>query len=373
MIDELRVAAGGVTSRVLIGPGLVEDAGRHVGRLVRGSRLALVSDEAVWAAQGDRLRRGLHGIGLEPVPILIPPGEASKSWPMLESLLERLLALGIERGDHFVAFGGGVVGDLAGLAASLLKRGCGIVHVPTSLLAQVDSSIGGKTAINARAGKNLVGTFHFPSLVLIDPDCLSTLPFREYRAGIAEIVKYGLIDDLPFFEWCEANMAQLAARDREALRHAITTSVRAKARIVAEDARETGERALLNLGHSFAHAIEAEAGYAPTILHGEAVGIGMAMAFRLSARLGLCDRGAAERVEACLESAGLPTRLADAKVPLRAQALLDRMRHDKKARGGAAALILATAIGRAFIEPNAPVGELRAFLAEETAVGAEAD
>jgi 3-dehydroquinate synthase len=270
---------------------------------------------------------------------VLPPGEASKSLGQVERLLDAMLEAGIGRADHVVAMGGGVVGDVAGFAAALLKRGCNWIAVPTSLLAQVDSAVGGKTGVNARQGKNLIGAFHAPAQVLIDPETLATLPERELRAGYGEVVKYGLIGNADFFAWCEANGAALLAGDRKARLHAIETCVRAKRALVAGDERDlSGQRALLNFGHSFGHAIEAETG----MLHGEAVAIGMATAFRLSVERGLCPPEDAERAIAHLESVGLPTETDVA--PTRLQA---RMRHDKKA----GALILTRGIGRAFLEP----------------------
>jgi 3-dehydroquinate synthase len=321
--------------------------------------LVVVSDENVWAAQGVSFAAS----GLDIVPILVAPGEASKSWAGLAALVEKLIALGVERSDHIVAFGGGMVGDLVGFTAAILKRGCRFVQVPTTLLAQVDSSVGGKTAINAGGGKNMVGAFYQPAAVLIDPETLATLPERELRAGYAETVKYGLIGDPDFFAWCETNAARLLAGDPEARRHAIETSVRMKAAIVGDDERETkGRRALLNLGHTFGHAIEAEAGLGG-MLHGEAVALGMALAFRFSAQRGLCPPGDADRVTAHLADAGLPIRL-ESGTP---QRLVLHMAGDKKAAGGRTPFILAHGIGRAFVDESVELGEVEAFLRRELA------
>ncbi|HEX6375345.1 MAG TPA: 3-dehydroquinate synthase [Allosphingosinicella sp.] len=329
----VEVALGERRYTILIASGLLDRAGGPLAPFARDGRMVAVSDENVWAVQGPRLVES----GLDIVPLVVPPGERSKSWAQLEALTERLLDLGIERGDTILAFGGGMVGDLAGFAASILKRGCAYVQLPTTLLAQVDSSVGGKTAINAAAGKNLIGAFHQPAAVLIDPTTLDTLPERELRAGYAEVVKYGLIGDAGFFAWCEANGPELLAGDADAQLHAIETCVRAKAAIVVEDERETtGRRALLNFGHTFGHAIEAETG----ILHGEAVAIGMAMAFRLSVERGFCPAADAERAIAHLESVGLPSA-----TDVAGDRLAARMRHDKK--GGA--LVLTRGIGRAFL------------------------
>ena len=294
---------------IMIEEGLLDRASEHLGRFARGGRLVVVTDEHVAAALLPRFAIGLGDVAIE--PIVLAPGEGSKSWETLERLTDRLLTLGVERGDRIVALGGGVIGDLVGFAAAILKRGCGFVQVPTTLLAQVDSSVGGKTAINSAAGKNLIGAFHQPDLVLIDPATLATLPPRELRAGYAEIIKYGLIDDPNFFAWCEAEGAGLLAGDAAARVHAIAHSVAAKARVVAADERETsGARALLNLGHTFGHALEAETGFSDTLLHGEAVACGMALAFRFSAALGLCPREDAARVDAHLSASGLPVTLA---------------------------------------------------------------
>jgi 3-dehydroquinate synthase len=336
-VSRIQVALGARSYEAVIEAGLLDRAGEALRPFARDGRVVVVADAGAWAAQGGRLAAG--GLDLALVPV--PAGEASKSWEALRDLTDRLLGLGVERGDTLVAFGGGMIGDLAGFAAAILKRGCPYVQVPTTLLAQVDSSVGGKTAINAAAGKNLIGAFHQPAAVLIDPTTLDTLPDRELRAGYAEVVKYGLIGDAAFFAWCEANGTALLAGDAEARLHAIETCVRAKAAIVAEDERETsGRRALLNFGHSFGHAIEAETG----MLHGEAVAIGMAMAFRLSVERGLCPADEAARAIDHLESVGLPT--ATDLDPAR---LAARMRHDKK--GGA--LVLTRGIGRAYLaEPK---------------------
>jgi 3-dehydroquinate synthase len=349
----VEVALGPASYEVLIGEGLLDEAGEWLAPFARGGRLVVVADEGAWAAQGARLA----ACGLEVEPILVPAGEASKSWAGLARLADSLLALGVERGDHLAAFGGGMAGDLAGFAAAVLKRGIGWVQVPTTLLAQVDSSVGGKTGINAAAGKNLVGAFHQPAMVLIDPSTLDTLPARQLRAGYAEIVKYGLIGDPGFFAWCEANGAALLAGDAEARLHAIETCVRAKAAIVAEDERETkGRRALLNLGHTFGHALETESGF--RLLHGEAVAIGMVLAFRLSAERGLCSREDVARVEAHLDRVGLPIAIGDAD----AATLIASMASDKKSHGGRVLFVLARGIGKAFLDETVASAEAADFL-----------
>jgi 3-dehydroquinate synthase len=359
-MSRVEVALGERGYAVAIEAGLLDRAGEALAPYARDGRLVVVSDENVWAAQGARLERS----GLTLAPVIVPAGEASKSWRRLEDVTERLLTLGVERGDAIVAFGGGMVGDLAGFAAAVLKRGCRYVQVPTSLLAQVDSSVGGKTAINASGGKNLVGAFHQPAAVLIDPTTLDTLPPRELRAGYAEVVKYGLIADPAFFAWCEGNGAALLAGDAGARLHAIKTSVGMKAAIVGEDERETkGRRALLNLGHTFGHAIEAESSY--KMLHGEAVALGMTLAFRFSAERGLCAADDAARVEAHLASAGLPTKL-EIGSPER---LAAHMASDKKASGGRVRFILARGIGEAFVDAGVELGEVETFLGRQMRAG----
>ena len=361
-MTRIDVSLGARSYGILIEDGLLDHAGANLAPLSRDSRLIVVSDETVWAAQGPRLTRGLGAI--EAVPILLPPGEGSKSWASLSGLIDRLISLGVERGDHIVAFGGGVIGDLAGFAAAILNRGCRFVQIPTSLLAQVDSSVGGKTAINVAAGKNLVGAFHQPSLVLIDPVCLDTLDPRQIRAGYAEIVKYALIEDAVFFAWLEQNGPALLSANGPARNHAITTSVAGKAAIVATDERETGgARILLNLGHTFGHALEAESGFSDRLLHGEAVALGMVLAFRLSAERGLCHRADSERVAAHLAAVGLP--ICFEEVETSGAALAAHMAHDKKASGGRLSLILARGIGEAFVDSSIELVDVVAFLERE--------
>jgi 3-dehydroquinate synthase len=351
-VRTIEVALGDRSYPVHIESGLLARAGEFLAPLARGKRPVLVSDETVWALQGERLNFDLQ-------PILLPPGEGSKSWAALEALVDRLLAHGVERGDPIIAFGGGVIGDLAGFAAAIVKRGCPLVQIPTTLLAQVDSSVGGKTGINSAAGKNMVGAFHQPSLVLIDPDCLDTLPPRELRAGYAELVKYGLLGDADFFAWCEANGRKLLEGGPAAREHAIATCVAAKAAIVADDERETtGRRALLNLGHTFAHALEAETGLSDTLLHGEAVALGLVLAFRLSAERGLCSGADADRVAVHLECVGLPARLEIGS----GASLTAHMAKDKKARDGRVPLILVRGIGQAFVDDPVTLDEVADFL-----------
>ncbi|MEO1488463.1 MAG: 3-dehydroquinate synthase, partial [Pseudomonadota bacterium] len=297
---------------------------------------------------------------------VVEPGEGAKSWQVLERLTDWLLALGITRSDQVIAFGGGVVGDLTGFACSVLKRGCGFVQIPTTLLAQVDSSVGGKTAINTAAGKNLIGAFHQPSLVVIDPLVLDTLPRREMGAGLAEVIKYGLLGDADFFAWLEAHAPAVLDRDEQALGHAIATSIRAKARIVAEDERETsGVRALLNLGHTFGHALEAETGFSDSLLHGEAVALGMVLAARYSAGRGEIDGADAERVADIMQANGLPSSLTDLRLSCTGTALADHMRHDKKMEGDTLPFLLLRGIGKAYLARDVELDDVSAFLSAE--------
>ncbi|MFN3389893.1 MAG: 3-dehydroquinate synthase family protein, partial [Allosphingosinicella sp.] len=322
-MERVEVALGPRSYEILIEDGLLDRAGERLAPLARDGRLIVVTDSNVWAAQGPRLVRGLGGVEAMPVPMA--PGEGSKSWSGLSRLIDRLLEIGVERGDHIVAFGGGVIGDLAGFAAAIVNRGCHFVQIPTSLLAQVDSSVGGKTGINVDAGKNLVGAFHQPALVLIDPACLDTLDPRHVRAGYAEIVKYGLIEDDGFFGWLEKEGARVLAGEPEARLRAIAVAVAGKARIVEADERETGgRRALLNLGHTFGHALEAETGYSESLLHGEGVAAGMVLAFDFSVARGSCPAGDAERVRRHLSAAGLPVSRAEAGIAAHGAALVAR-------------------------------------------------
>jgi 3-dehydroquinate synthase len=362
----VKVALGARSYDILIEQGALDRAGSILAPYARNGRLVVVTDTNVAAMQLPRLDAALNGAGITVESVILPAGEQTKSWRHLEQLLDALLALEIERGDHVIALGGGVIGDLVGFAASILKRGCHFIQVPTTLLAQVDSSVGGKTAINAKAGKNLIGAFYQPALVLIDPSTLDSLPARETRAGYAEVVKYGLIDDPDFFDWCEANADALLGGDAAARVHAIERSVRAKAAIVADDERETsGRRALLNLGHTFGHALEADTGFSDTLLHGEGVAAGMALAFRYSARLGLCALADADRVTAHLRAVGLPHDLATAHVTADGPALVGHMLHDKKMAAGTLPFLLARGIGQTFLSKDVVLDDVAAFLNEE--------
>jgi 3-dehydroquinate synthase len=356
------VELGDRSYSVVIEAGLLARAADYLSPLARGRALAIVTDENVRPHLAT-LQAALAAAGVASDAIVLPPGEATKSWDQLAALCDRLLDLGVERGDHVVALGGGVIGDLVGFACAILKRGCGFVQMPTTLLAQVDSSVGGKTAINTRAGKNLIGAFHQPSLVLIDPTVLDTLPPREMRAGYAEVVKYGLIDDPAFFAWCEANGAALLAGDPDARTYAIAHAVAAKARIVAADEHETnGTRALLNLGHTFGHALEAEAGFSQKLIHGEGVAAGCALAFAFSAAQGLCPPDDASRVAAHWRDVGLPDGLAAAGITASGTRLVDHMRHDKKMAAGTLLFLLARGIGRTFLDKTVDLADVAAFL-----------
>jgi 3-dehydroquinate synthase len=352
---------------IAIGRGLIAELGTRIAALRPGAAAAIVSDETVAGRYLAQAEAALNSAGVRASPVVVPAGEASKSWRVLEGVCEQLLAARIERGDLVVALGGGVVGDLAGFAAAIVRRGLSVVQVPTTLLAQVDSSVGGKTGINSAHGKNQIGAFHQPILVIADTALLDTLPARVFRAGYAEVVKYGLIGDAGFFAWLEANWRDVLGGG-PAREHAIATSCRAKAITVANDERETGERALLNLGHTFGHALEAAAGLSDRLLHGEAVSIGMALAFAFSARRGLVAPAEAARVERHLAAAGLPTRPSDiAGEWPGADAVMALMAQDKKARRGKLTLILARGIGASFVAPDADPAEVRAFLAEKLA------
>lgn len=362
------VGLGDRAYEVRVGDGLLDTAGEHIRPFLKRGRTAVVSDETVWGLHGERLTAALANAGIEAHPVIVPPGEQTKSFEGLADLSDRLLALELDRGDLITAFGGGVVGDLAGFAAAIYKRGIDFVQIPTTLLAQVDSSVGGKTAIDTPRGKNLVGAFHQPRLVLADLSVLGSLPDREMRAGYAEVIKYGLLGDRRFFEWLEANGGAVLGREPAALTEAVARSVEMKAGIVAEDEREQGRRALLNLGHTFGHALEAETGYGAALLHGEAVGVGTALAFRFSAAQGLCEAQDAERAVRGIAAAGLPVTLADVPGhPFSAERLVSHMAQDKKAEGGRLTFILARALGEAFVAKDVDAGAVRRFLISEGA------
>ena len=361
----VEVGLGDRAYDILIGPGLLARSGAEIAKRLPGIRTAIVTDDNVAAAHLGALTAGLSAGGIEAVPIIVPPGEKTKSFDALQTVVDGVLSARLERGDAVVALGGGVVGDLAGFAAGIVRRGMNFVQMPTSLLAQVDSSVGGKTGINSAHGKNLVGVFHQPRIVLADTDVLDTLPEREFRAGYAEVAKYGLIDRPDFFAWLEKNWQDVFAGGA-ARTEAIAQSCRAKAEVVARDEFETGDRALLNLGHTFGHALEAATGYdSARLVHGEGVAIGMALAHRFSSRLNLASPDDAARVETHLRAVGLPWRMADIPGSLpNAERLLGYIAQDKKVSRGALTFILTRGIGQSFIAKDVPASEVLSFLKE---------
>lgn len=363
-VDVVPVALGARSYEVRIGAGLIERAGAEIGPLLRRRKAAVITDDSVAALHLMRLARAFEQEGIAVTALTIPPGEASKGWAQFARVSEWLLEQKIERRDIVVAFGGGVVGDLVGFAAATLRRGVRFVQIPTTLLAQVDSSVGGKTGINTAQGKNLIGAFHQPSLVLADIGVLESLPARDFLAGYGEVVKYGLLGDAAFFEWLEANGPDLAG-DAGKRQYAVRRSVEMKAGIVARDETEEGERALLNLGHTFCHALEKATGYSDRLLHGEGVAIGCALAFELSQRLGLCAQEAPGRVRAHLRAMGMKVDIADIPGDLPdAEALLRLMGQDKKVVDGKLRFILARAIGEAFVADDVPPDLVKTLLDE---------
>jgi 3-dehydroquinate synthase len=366
-IDQARIVAVDLPGRaydIVIGRDLLAGAATLLAERFPGRRFAIVTDANVAAAQLERLAPALEAQGLLATTIVLDPGEATKSWAGLQKAVEAILAARLERRDLVIAFGGGVIGDLAGFAAAIARRGMDFVQIPTSLLAQVDSSVGGKTGINSPAGKNLIGAFHQPRLVLADLAALDTLPERQFAAGYAEVAKYGLIDDESFFFWLEDNRRDIFARG-PALAEAVAHACAAKARVVLIDEKETGPRALLNLGHTFGHALEKVTGFSDRLLHGEAVAIGMVLAHGFSARLGLAPSQDTSRVTAHLRAAGLPTRMADIPGELApTEALMDAIAQDKKVERGALTFILTRGIGQAFIEKDVAPEAVRQYLEE---------
>jgi 3-dehydroquinate synthase len=364
-IRKVEVGLGDRAYDILIGPGLLRRAGNEIASRLPNIRVAVVTDDNVAAAQLPALEAGLDAAGIDHTTVTLSAGESTKSFAALERVVDGVLAARLERGDAVLALGGGVIGDLAGFAAGIVRRGMRFVQLPTSLLAQVDSSVGGKTGINSPRGKNLVGVFHQPRLVLADTDALDTLPAREFRAGYAEVAKYGLIDRPDFFAWLEANWREVFSGG-PARAEAIAQSCQAKADVVARDEFETGDRALLNLGHTFGHALEAATNYdGARLVHGEGVAIGMALAHRFSARLNQASPDAADRVEAHLRAVELPWRMSDIPGTLPdAEALLGFITQDKKVQRGALTFILTRGIGQAFIAKDVPASEVLAFLKE---------
>jgi 3-dehydroquinate synthase len=362
----ISVELAGRAYDVRVAKGLLADVAGQCGALLRKARVPIVTDANVARHWQEPVSASLSAAGFEPRWLVLEAGEATKSWGVLQLLSDWLLAEEVERGDHVLALGGGVIGDLTGFAAAILKRGCGFVQLPTTLLAQVDSSVGGKTAINSTAGKNLIGAFHQPSLVLADLDALATLPPREMRAGYAEVIKYGILGDAEFFAWCEAKGPRVLGGDPAAQEYAVTESVRAKARVVAEDERETtGRRALLNLGHTFGHALEAETGFSDKLLHGEAVALGMVLAARYSARRGYISADEADRVATAIAEAGLPAELAMLELQADGEALAAHMLHDKKMDAGTLPFVLLRGIGEAFLDKQVAMADVANFLEAE--------
>ena len=350
---------------ILIGPGLIARAGGEITARLRGRRAAIVTDEHVGSLYLAPLMDALQTDGIEAVSLTLPPGEKTKSLESLAAVTDMVLAARIERNDAVIALGGGVIGDLAGFAAGIVRRGVRFVQIPTSLLAQVDSSVGGKTGINSRHGKNLLGVFHQPDLVLADTSVLDNLSPREFRAGYAEVAKYGLIDKPHFFEWLEKNWKKVFEGGPERI-EAIAVSCQAKADVVVEDERETGRRALLNLGHTFGHALEAATGYdSRRLVHGEGVAIGMVLAHRFSARLNLASPDDANRVAAHLAEVGLPTGISEIEGQLPpTEVLMNAIAQDKKVKGGKLTFILTHGIGQSFVADDVPASEVVSFLEE---------
>lgn len=363
MRETVHVDLPGRAYDVVIGPGLIAQSGDFIAPLLKRPKVTVLTDETVAALHLDSLRKGLGAGGVSMSVLALPAGEATKSWGPLQEAVSWLLDEKVERGDVVIAFGGGVIGDLAGFAAAILRRGVRFVQIPTSLLAQVDSSVGGKTGINAAQGKNLIGAFHQPSLVLADTDVLGTLTPRDFLAGYGEVVKYGLLGDAEFFAWLEKQGPALAAGDMAARVEAVRRSVQMKADIVARDETEQGDRALLNLGHTFGHALEAATGYSERLLHGEGVAIGCALAFELSARMGLCSQEDPSRVRAHLSEMGMKTDVRDIPGDLPdASGLLELMAQDKKVVQGEMRFILAHGIGSAFVTADVPSEAVRSVL-----------
>ncbi|MCK5424330.1 MAG: 3-dehydroquinate synthase [Emcibacter sp.] len=352
--QKITVALKNHSYDIHVGLGLLDQAGTVIAPLLGRLKTVIITDNNVAAHLLPRLEKSLSAENIAFDSIILPAGEATKSFDQLESLLDRLLALNLERGDKIIALGGGVIGDLVGFAASIYLRGIGFIQIPTTLLAQVDSSVGGKTGINSPRGKNLIGSFHQPDLVITDVSTLDSLPKRQLLSGYAEVVKYALIGDSDFFLWLEKNSTKIIGGDHEAQTEAIITCCRAKAAIVAEDEKEKGVRALLNLGHTFGHALEAEVGYTDHLFHGEAVAIGMVMAFDLSVKMGLCPERDAVKVKQHLEKLSLPTRISNvdhpiAKIEMTAARLFDHTLHDKKLSCGQVTFVITSGIGKAFL------------------------
>ncbi len=364
-METLRVELGARAYDIMIGEGLLAQAGRHLADVGGSGKVVVITDENVGRLHLGALEAALRDAGFQSAALQLPAGEATKSWPHFSRTVDWLLAQKVERGDLVVALGGGVIGDLVGFAAAVLRRGVRYVQIPTSLLAQVDSSVGGKTAINSEHGKNLIGAFHQPSLVLADITALGTLSPRDFLAGYGEVMKYGLLGDADFFGWLEENAPDLAAGNVEKRIYAVKRSCEMKAAIVARDETEQGERALLNLGHTFCHALEAATGYSDRLLHGEGVAVGCALAFEVSARIGLCSQEDPSRVHAHLAQMGLKRDLRDIPGDLPgADRLIELMGQDKKVVKGTLNFIMARGIGEAFVTSDVDLGIVKAVLEE---------
>ncbi len=368
MRETVHVELGARSYGIEIGPGLIGEAGRLIRPHLERARVAVISDENVAPLHLETLVRSLKENDVSVSSLILPAGETTKSWPHFTRSVEWLLEERIERHDMVIALGGGVIGDLVGFAAAVLRRGVGFIQVPTSLLAQVDSSVGGKTGINAPQGKNLIGAFHQPALVLADTDALATLPSRDFLAGYGEVVKYGLLGDIEFFQWLESNTSSFLCRDSATLITAVKRACEMKAEIVARDETEQGDRALLNLGHTFCHALEAATGYSDRLLHGEGVAIGCALAFEVSARMGLCSQEDPSRVRAHLKSMKMKADLSDIKGDLpTSEDLVALMNQDKKTRDGRIHFVMVRGIGQAFVTPDVDLGIVQQVLDEQLA------
>ena len=365
IIEHVSVALDERSYDILIGDNLLSDLGHLIKPVITGKRVVIITDDNVAKYHLAAAENALKDAGIESDAIILPHGEATKSFTAYEKLLNDLLALKIERRDTLIALGGGVVGDLTGFAAATLRRGMDFIQVPTTLLSQVDSSVGGKTGINSKFGKNLIGAFHQPKAVIIDLDLLDTLPKRELLAGYAEVVKYGCINSIQFFEWLENQGEALLNGNRKRQAHAVATSCRSKAAIVSKDEFEGGIRALLNLGHTFGHALEAELGYDGRLLHGEAIAIGMVLAFETSARLGMCNKSEATRIAAHFKAIGLPAHIRDIDADYTIEALMQHMAQDKKIVGGELVFILAKGIGKSEICDKVPLELVKSVLKDD--------
>ena len=367
-IESLNVNLPGRQYDIQIGPGLLPAAGQYIAPFLKRKRVAIITDETVAGLHLETLKSGLAAAGVESASLALTAGEKTKSYQGLETAVEWLISQKVERDDIVVAFGGGVIGDLAGFAAAVLRRGVDFVQIPTTLLAQVDSSVGGKTGINSPQGKNLIGAFHQPKLVLADTDVLNTLSTREFASGYGEVVKYGLLGDATFFDWLEGHGPAMAGGDQAARIHAVRRSCEMKADVVVRDEKEHGDRALLNLGHTFGHALESATGYSDRLLHGEGVAIGCALAFELSQRLGLCAQEAPSRVRAHLATMGMKKDLSDIPGDLPdADGLIALMGQDKKVRAGQIAFILARGIGETFVSRDVDMAVVKSVLEDALA------